>query len=227
MIRSAPGLLALGSALIGLAAWAETSHPGLAAQPAGPLPTPFPEMRYQQMSAKSPFAVASATAEATAAPTPGFAAQLYVDGIAHAGSTDYVAIKTRAPEEGKPAVVLVEVGKSTEDGIKVESVKWSDEPGKSTVDVSKAGEKATLSFDEDTIKSAPAPAQGPVPGGVRLPMMPGQRPPGFPVNGFQPGPQFNRMRVFPQQPQTPGQAGPVPGMDMRRRIRSGMIQSGQ
>jgi hypothetical protein len=124
------------------------------------------------MTARSPFAVASAAATPAAAPTPGFASQLYVDGIAHEGSTDFVAIKTRAPEEGKPAVVVVEVGKSTADGIKVESVNWSDEMGKSTVDVSKGGEKATLLFDEAQIAqagSAVAP-QGPA-------VAPGTQPP--------------------------------------------------
>ncbi len=157
-------LLVLGSGLIGLGAHADSSQP---------LPTPFPEARYQRMTARSPFAVASATAAATAAPTPGFAAQLYVDGIAHADNTDFVAIKTRAPEEGKPAVVLVEVGKTTEDGIKVESVKWSDEMGKSTVAVSKGGERATLIFDEaQMVKNAGAPmtavAPQPPPGSRRL-----------------------------------------------------------
>ena len=193
-----------------------------------PLPTPFPEARYQEMSAKSPFAVATATAEATAAPTPGFAAQLYVDGIAHVGNTDLVAIKTRSPEEGKPAVVVVEVGKTTDDGIRADQVHWSDEMGKSTVDVSKAGEKATLAFDEATVKSAPAAAPGPAP--MQMPRMPGQVRPGNVVGSgpFQPqGGVFNRIRSFPQQqgnmmgrPNGPG-AG---GIEVRRRR---VIQSGQ
>jgi hypothetical protein len=216
-----PGLVALGL----LGAWAASQPPA----PATPLPTPFPEARYQQMTAKSPFAVASASAEATAAPTPGFAAQLYVTGVARVGDKDFVAIKTRDPQEGKPAVQFLEVGGTTEEGIKVESVKWSDETGKSTVDVSKAGERATLAFDEDTIKAGagngPMPGQ---PGGIRLPVMPGVRPIGFPVNPAfqQQGAQFNR-RIF-QQPQMNGVPGfpNVPGgVDVRRRRLP--IQSGQ
>ena len=54
------------------------------------------------MSARSPFAVATAAAAATAAPTPGFASQLYVDGIAHVGKTDFVAIKSRDPDAARP-----------------------------------------------------------------------------------------------------------------------------
>jgi len=135
-------LLLLGSSLMGPGAW------GSSLQPVEPLPTPFPEARYQRMSAKSPFAVASAATAATAA-TPGFAAQLYVDGVAHIGTKDFVAIKSRDP--GAKAVMFLEVGKSTEDGMKVERVQWSDEMGRSTVDVTKAGEKATLIFDEQQI----------------------------------------------------------------------------
>jgi hypothetical protein len=204
--------------LLPLAAWAAT-----------PLPTPFPEARYQQMSARSPFAIATASAAATAAPTPGFAAQLFVDGVAHVGKTDYVAIKSRDPDQ--PAVIFLEVGKTSTDGLKVERVTWSTEMGKSTVDVSKAGEKATLEFDEQTVKAvaAAAAAAPPGPPGMRLPPMPMPgRPMNFPMpNGM---PQFNRF--YPQQP---GQAMVPPGaanlppsvLNMQRRRMRGLIQSGQ
>ena len=202
-------------ALMGLAAWAETAQP---------LPTPFPEVRYQQMSAKSPFAIASADAAATAAPTPGFAAQLYVDGAAHVGNTDYVAIKTRSPEEGKPAVFLAQVGETTADGIKIERLIWSQEMGKTTVEISKNGEKATLAFDEDAIKNAQPPPGQP---GMRLPMMVGQQVRGGNFGGpfQQPGALFNRIRAAPGQPTNivpqPNVAGP--GNVIRRRV----IMSGQ
>lgn len=219
--RKLPPLLVLASGLIGLAAWAESTPPSQ------PLPTPFPEVRYQQMSAKSPFAVATASAAATAAPTPGFAAQLYVDGVAHVGKTDFVAIKSRDPDQ--PAVVFLEVGKSTNDGMKVERVQWSDEMGKSTVDVSKNGEKATLVFDEAQMaKNASAvPAIMPGQPGIRLPTMPGGRPGGFPLQNRglqQPGGPFAGPRAFPQPGAPPGADG-INGNSMRRRVR--MIQSGQ
>jgi hypothetical protein len=100
------------------------------------------------MSARSPFAVASQAAPPAAAPTPGFAAELYVDGVAQIDDTDYVAIKSRDPD--KPTIFLA-VGESASDGMKVERIRWSDETGKSTVDVIKNGETATLAFDEAQI----------------------------------------------------------------------------
>jgi hypothetical protein len=158
MHRSLPParILAFVSGFLGLGAWAGTLVP---------LPTPFPEARYREMKSRSPFAVATATAVEAPAATPGFAAQLYVDGLAEAGGVDYVAIKSR--DSAKPETLFVEVGRSTQDGIKVEKVQWSDEAGKSTVLVSKEGEKATLEFDEQTVKTsaiAAGPGEPPVPG---------------------------------------------------------------
>jgi len=190
----------------------------LAAVPGSPqpLPTPFPEARYSQMSLRSPFAVA--TAAAAPAATPGFATQLYIDGVWRVGDSDFVAIKSRDPDQQN--VIVLEVGIANADGLKADRVKWSDEMGKSTVDVSKDGEKATLAFDEANIKSAPA---APFPGavGARLPSLPGYGNNGRPMNFPPPNgqPQFNNR--FGAQTQ-PGQAasGPV------RRVR-GTILSGQ
>lgn len=193
------------------------------AESAQPLPTPFPETRYQSMRARSPFAVATAAAP-TAAPTPGFAAQLYVDGVAHAGNTDYVAIKSRDPDNHK--VLFVEVGKTTDDGLKVERVTWSDQMGKSSVDVSKAGEKATLLFDQAQIAAATATtsqAQTP-PGMPPQPIFPGQRRQlNFPPQNGQPqyGPRF-----YPVRPGQDNTVQPGVGNFPQRRIR-GVIPSGQ
>ena len=211
-------LLAFVSSLTGLAAWAGSAAPAV-----GPLPTPFPESRYQQISTRSPFTVATAAAPVAAA-TPGFAAQLYVDGVGRIGTNDYVAIKSRDPDQ--PNVIFLEVGKSTDDGLKVERVTWSNEMGKSTVDVSKGGERATLSFDEAQIAKNATAAADNEPPGVRLPMLPGGRP----INLPNAQPQFNRF--YPQQPGQP-MAGP-PGMNLpqgminvqRRRFR-GVIPAGQ
>jgi len=152
-------ILAAATGLMGLGAWAGTAQP---------LPTPFPEMRYERMSSKSPFAVASATSLAKGAPTPGFASQLYVDGVAHVGQVDFVAIKSREPDT---PTIFLEVGQSAKDGMKVERVQWSDRMGKSTVEVSKGGEKATLLFDEQVLAKATAPA------GSGVAMVPGNRMP--------------------------------------------------
>jgi len=202
-------LLALASSLGALAAVPEGAEP---------LPTPFPEARYQQMSERSPFAIATT---AVAAATPGFAALLYVDGVAHVGNTDFVAIKSRSPDQQQ--VIFLAVGKSTDDGMKVEGVNWSDQLGKSTVDVSKDGEHATLLFDEETVKNPPA--QLAPPNIIRLPNMPGQpRPMTFPV-------QNNNLRryLLPQAAQMGPNAinPPMPPMGgIPHRVR-GIIQSGQ
>jgi hypothetical protein len=205
MTRNLPWIpvLAIVGAITALAA-----VPG----PPQPLPTPFPEARYSQMSLRSPFAVA--TAAAAPAATPGFATQLYIDAVWSVGTSDFVAIKSRDPDQ--PNVIVLQVGTSTADGLKAERVKWSEEMGKSTVDVSKDGEKATLAFDEANIKSAPGPAPFPGGPGPRLPNLPGYsngRPMNFPPQN---GPQFNNRFGGVQ----PGQAVPV------RRVR-GLIPSGQ
>jgi hypothetical protein len=140
-------------------AWVVALGAGVPGARAGVLPTPYPEGRYREMCARSPFAVSTA-ASAVAAATPGFAAQLFVDGVAHVGASDFVAIKSRDLEKG--AAVLVEVGQSTEDGVKIERVRWSNETGKSTVDVSKGSERATLIFDEAQLAKNGADAAAPV-----------------------------------------------------------------
>ena len=197
-------LLAIVSASIGLGAWAGTSQPE---HPAQPLPTPFPEARYREMSARSPFAIATAPVAAAAA-TPDFAAQLYVTGVADIGGDDFVSIKTRQPQDGQPVEVFLEVGGTSDDGVKVERVKWSDEMGKTTVDVSKAGERATLAFDEDTIKTAAAPGPVAAQPRIRLPMQPvPARPVGLPIQNM----PTRRVRLFP--PQMPPEAAPAEAQD--------------
>ena len=201
MKRIVPALLLPLCALMGLAA------SGAALPAAQPLPTPFPLARYQTMSAKSPFAVATATA-AVGAPTPGFASQLYIDGVASVGNSDFVAIKSRDPD--KANVIYIEVGKSTDDGMKVERIHWSTEMGKSTVDVSKGAEKATLAFDEAQMAKT-TDAVSALPPGPRLPVLAGRA-----------GLQFQRP-VAPQPPGLPADQMMQNNIQMRRRqiIRSG------
>ena len=134
------GLSAWVTSLIGSAAWAGPSQV---------LPTPFPEIRYQQMRDKSPFFVATTGPASAPEANPGFAADLYVDGVAHVGQTDFVAIKSRDPE--KRTAIFLQLGSHTADGLTVERVQWSDTMGKSTVDVAKGGEKAILVFDESQL----------------------------------------------------------------------------
>jgi hypothetical protein len=191
MKRAAPGLLLI---CLGAAAHGDV---------VSPVPAPFPAARYQQMSAKSPFAVGTAAAP-TAAPTPGFAANLYVNGVARIGATDYVTIKTKGEDKG---TIFLAVGKSSDDGMKVDSVVWSDEMGKTKVYVTKAGEKATLSFDETAMAKVPVPDNP----GMRI--VPGQRGPQFPM------PPGARPGGFPQQPGMGPPGGDPSRIQFRRRAR--------
>ncbi|MGA3169724.1 MAG: hypothetical protein ABSE62_01815 [Chthoniobacteraceae bacterium] len=234
MSRPAVAFLALAFC-IGLAAYAAPM------QPASPLPTPFPETRYRQMSQKSPFAVATAVAAAPA-PTPGFASQLYINGIARVGDVYYVAIKSRDGDPNKPTMLL-QIGQPSPDGMEVKSVNWSDVVGKSTVDVTKDGEDATLAFDEDQIEKGATPDTDQQ--GIRYPGMPnGPRQIRFPIQngygrGFPGQPGYSRPGYpqpgysqpgYPQpsysQPGYPQPSYSQPGNSIRR-FRSGMIQSGQ
>jgi hypothetical protein len=198
-----------------LPALAAPASPAPAAPPSQPLPTPFPQARYASMSEKSPFAVATATAPAAAA-TPGFATQLYLQGVGHLLGNDYVVIKSR--DTDKPEAIYVEVGKTTDDGITVDHINWSEETGKSTAEVHKGAEKATLIYDEAQIHST-AVAQVAQPG-VRMPIFPGQRPVGFPLQN----PNLQRPG-FPAQPGfaprpglLPGSGVPAPATVLRRRV---------
>jgi hypothetical protein len=115
--------------------------------------------------------------------------------------------------------------------LKVERLAWSEQVGKSTVDVSKGGERATLVFDQDQIAAAsnPQPQQQPQPGFIRQPIFPGPArqlnfPPQTGPNGQ---PQFG-PRFFPQRPGQINGNGVMPGPANfpQRRIR-GIIPSGQ
>jgi hypothetical protein len=175
-MKRTASLLAFLSGLIAIEAGAGNSMP---------LPTPFPETRYLQMSSRSPFAIATASAPASAAATPGFAAQLYLDGMAHVGQSDFVAIKSRDPEN--PRALFVEVGKSTLDGIRVDRVRWSSEMGKSTADVSKGGETVTLSFDQAQLAQNLAASQQMQSSQPGIPPQGQMGPPGSPMNPGRPG----------------------------------------
>jgi hypothetical protein len=227
MKRPSIKLLLAAALPLGLASIAVLSAVGAAAPALQTLPTPFPESRYQQMSAKSPFSVATANGPA-AAPTPGFAAQLYLNGLGNIGGKDYAAIKSRDPD--KPGVIWLKVGEPNTDGMKVERVQISDDPGKSTADVVLNGERATLTFDQAQLHAGPPAGAMPgapnMPGGaIQLPRIPG-RPVGIagqqPILN-QPG-QPAGPNIFPQPVGAPNNPG-SPSYPLRRRLRP--IMSGQ
>ena len=166
-------------------------------------PPAWPVSRYEKMMARSPFALATAVAPPAA---PGFAANLYVTGLAKLDSRDFVSISSR---DLQTKFSLLS-GETSADGITVISVQWSDDVGKSKVTVRKGSETAVIGFDEMAMKN-PGPG-GPAP----------QQPPQFPQR---PAviPQIPRpvQQTFTQPQTTPYIAQPPGGQtqDSRRRIR--------
>ena len=188
------GLLAAQS-LCGVSARAEKS---------ADIPAGFPPDRYEQLVKKSPFALATAVVPVVA--TPGFAANLYVTGIAKIGGSDFVSISSR-DQQSKFSLMAGETGK---DDISVVSIDWSDQVGKSKVTVKKGNEFAVLEFDQALL-------QGPIQASPQVPMpMPVAGQPGMPQPG---GP---RRIILPNQPApAPGQppGAPPAGPAIRQRIR--------
>ena len=178
----------------------------------GDIPAGFPPARYEQMVKKSPFALA--TPVATAAAAPGYAANLYVTGIAKIGTADFVSISSR-DQQSKFSLLSGETGK---DDITLVSVEWSDQIGKSKVTIKKGAEFAVLEFDQAALQTPmQAAGQGPqLPGQPAMPQLPqmgggggpgnGRRiilpqPNGGPVQPGMPGAPRQRMRLINSKPQ--------------------------
>lgn len=174
-------------------------------------PTPHPADRYAVMSARSPFAIATA---APAPPEASFAANWYVSGIARLGDADFVTIKSR---DAALQFSLFGQEANTEHGVSVASVNWSDTLGKSTVILKKGTETAKLEFNEAEMRGpalAPAPAaaaKGPAKPGAPVnlgaPLKPGATLPPvvtpptaleqFPPGQVKPGEVRRRARIIP------------------------------
>ena len=176
----------------GLAVLAWPGQALLGAEINADLPSALPAARYEQMIRKSPFALATPVVAAPA--TPGFAASLYVTGIAKIGNADFVSISSR-DQQSKFSLLSGEQGK---DDISLVSVEWSDQIGKSKVTIKKGAEFAVLEFDQAALAAQPAQPVAPP-----LPM--GGGPPGMPQPG---GP---RRIILPNQPNQPGTQQPGTG----------------
>ena len=174
----------------------------------GDFPVAWPASRFEKMALKSPFA--PATPVVAAAPVPGFAANLYVTGVAKIGDQDYVSIASRDQQQPRFSLATGETSGSP-DGITVLSVEWSDQIGKSKVNIKKGTEFAVLEFDQATIQNSSPQISPPMQRGSPMMPVPGQ------------DSNIQRRVILPNQPQ-PGLPGaqnvPMPaGPDVRRRIR--------
>ena len=193
------------------------------------MPAAFPADRYEQMAAKSPFALA----------TPVVAAPPQQAGYA---TSWFLTSVTRDPQGVESATIKSQDGSvhvtlsahepyadqnSPAFGVTLESISWSDTFRESTAQIKKGNEPAKLIFSkEETVAIAPQP------GGPK-PLLPGQQPqpvlnrPGMPganpAQGIQPRINLPRPStapvVSPPPPVTGNGAQPAAGQD-RRRIRN-------
>ena len=186
--------------------------PVRAADPA--MPEAYPAGRYSTMVEKSPFALATAAAP-VAEPQASFAANWYVHGIARAGDTDFVTIKSRDATQ-----IFSLIGREPQNGVSVASIEWSETIGKSKVILQKGTETAKLEFNEAELRG---PAPGTNPPNVAA-IKPGQ--PGVPNNPgvvvTPPGSNNAPRPGFPSRPPYPGGL-PQPGFAPQQ---GGTIQPG-
>jgi hypothetical protein len=129
--------------------------------------------RYKGMLDHSPFAVASAVVAPAA--TPNFAKDLYVGNAAKAPDCDMATIASTGDKEFKKYLTTCD---GPVDGYAIASIEWSDKVGETKVTISKDGQFATLTFNQQLI-TQPLPNR-PVPGVVPPPQpvipKPGQNP---------------------------------------------------
>src|SRR5438034_7106280 len=129
--------------------------------------------RYQGMLDHSPFAVASAVVAPAA--TPNFAKDLYLANAAKSPDGDMVTIASSNDREFKKYLTT----KNPVDGYAIANIEWSDKVGETKVTISKDGQFATLTFNQQLI-TQPLPNR-PAPGVVPAPQ------PGIPKPGQNPG----------------------------------------
>ena len=121
------------------------------------LPKPFSFARYQPMSDRSPFAVA--TAVAGPAETPNFAKDLYVANAAHSREGDLVTIASSTDRNFKKYLTTTMLV----DGYGISNIEWSDKVGATKVTITKEGQFATLTFNEALLRQPAAAGQNPPP----------------------------------------------------------------
>ena len=163
------------------------------------LPTTQKFARYEPMLKRSPFAVASAGATATA---PDFAKDLYIANAAHSPEGDFVTLASTTDKNLKEYLST----KETIHGFSISNIQWSDQVGETKVTISKDGQFATLTFNEallsQAIQNPVAQIQQPQ---IQQPQLPNHnvRTPGNPQG------QVQRPMAVPQIPTPPPHTRPV------------------
>ena len=106
------------------------------------LPKSFDFIRYESITKKSPFAVATAVAPVATAAS--FAKDLYIANAAHSPDGDLVTIASSADKGFKKYLTTNEPA----DGYSISSIEWSDRVGETKVTIAKDGQFATLTFNQ-------------------------------------------------------------------------------
>jgi hypothetical protein len=115
------------------------------------VPEPVPLGKYDALIQRSPFAPATAP---PAPPAPGFAENLFVNGLARIGSRDIVMVY----DQQQATTFTLATGQKNDRGISIASVEWAKKVGNSKVTVRKGDQFAVLQFD--TAKLKPSEPQG-------------------------------------------------------------------
>lgn len=155
------------------------------------LPKPYSFARYQGMTDRSPFAVATALAPAE---TPNFAKDLYVANAAHNGKEgDLVTVASSTDRNWKRYLST----SAPVDGFGISNIEWSEKVGATKVTITKDGQSATLIFNEALLKQPVAGAQN-----AAAPPVPLQKQPDGNAAALAPAAQQNATKPMPV-PQLP------------------------
>jgi hypothetical protein len=99
--------------------------------------------RYEAMVKNSPFAVA--TAPALASQAPSWSKDLYVANAAHTLEVDLVTLMSVSDKNVKEYLTTE---KPNDHGYGIANIEWSEDPGATKVTISKDGQFATIGFNE-------------------------------------------------------------------------------
>ena len=151
---------------------------GLLSVAADDLPKAQAFARYEAMTNRSPFAVA--TAVAAPAATPNFAKDLFVANGARTPDADLITLASTTDKNFKKYLTT----KEPVEGYSIIRIEWSDRVGETKVTIGKDGQTATLSFNQALLSQSVANSAPPPPQPQPL-----QQPQG--VVGVPPVPQYN------------------------------------
>jgi hypothetical protein len=152
------------------------------------VPEPFPETRYQPLSAQSPFALATPVAAPVVA-DKSFADGWYLGGVSQWDGKNFVVVRSR---DLSVQFSLYGDERREDNGVKLQNVEWSASYGKTTATIEKDGQFAKLELLTQTeVGSAPS-LPGVNPANSRA--IPVIRAPGAPLqpNASQPRPNIPR-----------------------------------